>query len=173
MTRKNIQTNVCHSSGAWQDDDEPLLRRAALAAVHADSPDAVTRVGARKDESSDFMISLYLCDSQEMTALNEQYRGLSTDTNVLSFWDKEAQRAWQENKQGVFHLGDVVLADEVVRREAQDYGFARDIYACRLTIHGVLHLLGYDHKETMDARLMTEKETHAVRAIARNDALVA
>ena len=169
-----IRINVCHGSGIWHKADEPLWHQAALAGVQADYPSSVScPVDCQRLDTPHYVIGIYLCDSEEMIALNQRYRGLHTPTNVLSFWDEQAQRAWQENREGLWQLGDVVLADSVVQKEALECGLPLRVYACRLIIHGVLHLLGYDHNDDEEAQAMNRQETHAMQWMARNDVLVA
>jgi probable rRNA maturation factor len=77
--------------------------------------------------------------------LNARFRGKDAPTNVLSFPAPES--AWP-------HLGDIALAYGVCRREAdgQDKSFAHHVM--HLTVHGVLHLLGYDHETDAEAEVM-------------------
>lgn len=95
-----------------------------------------------------------LTDDASVAALNTQFRGKSGPTNVLSFPAPVSARP---------HLGDIVLAYGVCRREALDQGKPLIDHLMHLTIHGVLHLLGYDHEEDADAEVM---EAHERRLLA-------
>lgn len=85
-------------------------------------------------------ISIVLSDDARQRELNRAFRGIDAPTNVLSFpqWGAgEAQRGGP--------LGDIVLAYETVRREADAAGKPLCHHTAHLVVHGVLHLLGYDH----------------------------
>lgn len=93
-------------------------------------------------------LSIVFADDAQVTALNRQFRGKDKPTNVLSFPD---------GADG--YLGDVILAYETVRREARMQGKTLRAHTLHLVVHGVLHLLGYDHKTTRDARRMEAIES--------------
>jgi probable rRNA maturation factor len=97
-------------------------------------------------------VSVRIVGEEEITSLNAQYRGLEKATNVLSF---PAGIAVEE----VEFLGDIVICSTVVKLEAGQYGkgFA-DRYA-HMLIHGLLHLLGYDHMEEAARTRMEHTET--------------
>ena len=93
-------------------------------------------------------ISIQVVDSEEMTRFNCQYRGKESDTNVLSFpVDADLQK-----QTGL--LGDLIICSDVVQREAQQQSKAPEHHWAHMTIHGTLHLLGYDHIADEDAELM-------------------
>lgn len=93
-------------------------------------------------------VSIQVVDSEEMTRFNHQYRGKESDTNVLSFpVDAELQQ-----QTGL--LGDLVICSDVVQREAQQQAKIPEHHWAHMTIHGTLHLLGYDHIADEDADLM-------------------
>ena len=93
-------------------------------------------------------VSIHVVDSEEMTRFNHQYRGKETDTNVLSFpVDAELQK-----QTGL--LGDLIICSEVVQREAYQQSKPPEHHWAHMTIHGTLHLLGYDHIVDEDAELM-------------------
>ncbi len=98
----------------------------------------------------------------EMTELNERYRGKRGPTNVLAF---EADQA--ERDQGC--LGDVVVCAPEVFREAREYGHAPEARFAHMTIHGLLHLLGYDHGDTGAAARMEGRERDAMKRLGYPD----
>lgn len=109
-----------------------------------------------EEAPADCEVSLLLVDDEEMASLNERYRGKTGPTDVLSFecddpWDEE----WDEE---VRAIGDIVIAPEVARRQAGEYGTSFEEELALLTIHGTLHLLGYDHVEDEDAAEMEPRE---------------
>lgn len=111
-------------------------------------------------------ISLLACDDARITALNAGFRNRDSATNVLS-WpanDLAARIAGKEPDKpeldftGAMALGDIAIAWETCAQEAQEAGKALDDHITHLLVHGVLHLLGYDHIRDPDATLMMKKE---------------
>lgn len=112
-------------------------------------------------------VSVVLTDDAAQRALNREWRGKDAPTNVLSFPALEpaelaAGAAADPNRPAL--LGDVVLALETMQREAEAAGKTLADHAAHLLVHGVLHLLGYDHETEADAALMEPVET---RILAR------
>lgn len=116
----------------------PTVRRAAEAALTAE----------RVKRAS---LTLVLTNDAEVQGLNRDYRHKDKPTNVLSFPDGAREA-------GVTQLGDVVLAYETLAREAAEQNKRLKHHLTHLTIHGVLHLLGYDHVEETQANTMENKE---------------
>ena len=85
-------------------------------------------------------ISVRIVGEEEITALNGQYRGRGNTTNVLSF------RAGISVEEVEF-LGDIVICSKVVKLEADQYGRSFSDRYAHMLIHGLLHLLGYDHMD--------------------------
>ena len=97
-------------------------------------------------------LTILLSNDAEVQALNKQYRGKDKPTNVLSFPDGDV------GEDGVLQLGDMVLAYETVAREAVEQSKSFEAHLTHLVIHGVLHLLGYDHEEDVEAEAMEALE---------------
>ena len=119
-------------AGDWPglSEIELLLARLADAVLrHADLPAAQCSV------------ALALSNDANVRRLNNQFRGLDKPTNVLSF---PAHRTALKPA-GVLFLGDVILAEETVLHEARDQAIPPRNHFAHLVVHGVLHLLGYDH----------------------------
>lgn len=106
------------------------------------------RLGAADD---DVEVSVRLADDAEIRELNRQWRGKDSATNVLSF-------PTPEGPGGDRHLGDIVIAYETVRREAEAEGKAFDAHLAHLAVHGYLHLSGYDHEDDDEAEEMEDLE---------------
>jgi len=105
------------------------------------------------DHPEDTEITVRLVERDEMAALNETYRGKSGATNVLSFpADLPAELALPL-------LGDIVICAPIVAREATTQNKPNDAHWAHLTVHGTLHLLGYDHIEEQEAVVMETRET--------------
>ncbi|WP_270254195.1 rRNA maturation RNase YbeY [Collinsella intestinalis] len=113
----------------------------------------------------DVEISLSYVDEDEMHELNRQWRGIDRTTDVLSF---ECDSAFDEDipLDEVLELGDIILAPEVIARQAPGFGNA-PADECRLMlVHGLLHLLGYDHIEDDEAEEMEAREDALLRELA-------
>jgi len=111
-------------------------------------------------------ISLLACDDARIAGLNAGFRGRDSATNVLS-WptrDLAAQDAGADPRLpepdflGEMALGDIAIAWETCKREAREADKKTTDHVTHLLVHGVLHLLGYDHIRDPDATLMMEKE---------------
>ncbi len=92
-------------------------------------------------------VSVLFADDEALRALNAQWRQQDKPTNVLSFPAPEG-----------FGLGDIALAFETVEREAREQGKAFAAHASHLLVHGLLHLIGYDHEVEADAEDMEARE---------------
>ena len=97
-------------------------------------------------------LSISLVDAEEMAALNEQYRAKAAPTNVLSF------PLQIPIKQALPILGDLVICPSVVWQEALDQEKTYVEHFCHMVIHGVLHLVGFDHINAEDAAVMESLE---------------
>jgi len=107
----------------------------------------------------DAELSLVLVSDRQMQALNRRWRARDRPTDVLSF----AQREGPGGAPGGM-LGDVVISVDTARRQAVERGSTVGREADRLLIHGLLHLLGYDHERSeAEARRMRRRE----RSLAR------
>ena len=126
------------------------VRIAARRAVQKGAPAAGLALPARVE------LGVKLCDDACQQRLNRDYRGLDRPTNVLAF------PAWAPGEPvpdaARLPLGDVVLAFENVMREAREQGKPLLDHLSHLTVHGVLHLLGYDHQAPGDAARMESLE---------------
>lgn len=110
------------------------------------------------------VLTIRIVDSQESQALNLQYRGRDKPTNVLSFPFELPPGLGADD--GIADLlGDLVICAEVVRREALEQGKEPSAHWAHMVIHGVLHLLDYDHITDSDAAEMEALETAILRGL--------
>ncbi len=100
-----------------------------------------------------FEVSLVLANDAFVRKLNHDYRGKDKPTNVLSF-------PGEGN-----YLGDIVLARQTVVREAKEQGKTARAHTTHLIIHGMLHLLGYDHERNADAKKMEALEIKILKKL--------
>lgn len=139
----------------WQEAGlEPLAKASAAATL--------THVGL---DPEDWEISLLACDDTRIAALNTEFRGKPTPTNVLS-WPSEERGADTPGARPDLpepgfdpELGDIAIAYDTCAREAAEGGKPLEDHVSHLIVHAVLHLLGYDHENDADALLMEGIET--------------
>jgi probable rRNA maturation factor len=101
-------------------------------------------------------LCVLLVDEQAMEKLHLQWMDEPGPTDVLSFPMDELRPGTEDDDPPEGLLGDVVLCPQVADRQAQDAGHTRDEELLLLTVHGVLHLLGYDHAEPQQEQQMFE-----------------
>jgi probable rRNA maturation factor len=106
-------------------------------------------------------LSIAIVRDDEIAALNSAHRGKHAATDVLSFSLLEGEHSDQRGKL----LGDVVIGIETAARQARAVHRGLDEEVARLLIHGILHLLGWDHEEPAEARQMRAEERRLWRAI--------
>ena len=115
-------------------------------------------------EPAAWEIALLACDDTRIGQLNADFRGKPVPTNVLS-WPSEERGAAVPGETPAPpdpaepELGDIALAFETCRNEARAGGKALADHATHLVVHGILHLLGYDHIRDADGDLMEQLET--------------
>ena len=86
----------------------------------------------------DIVVSIVLTSNKQIKKLNNQYRNKNKPTNVLSF-------PMQSSSDGIHLLGDIVLSNQTLLEESVKQKVTKYDHLCKMTIHGMLHLLGYDH----------------------------
>lgn len=109
-------------------------------------------------------VSVLLCDDARIRTLNREWRGIDTSTNVLSFPASVPPDLAQRPL-----LGDIALAWETTRREASDEGKTLDAHVAHLVVHGVLHLLGFDHLTPNEADAMEAIEIRALATLGMDN----
>jgi probable rRNA maturation factor len=167
-----LQIDVLIDSEQWKDASAAkTVRRALRQAAAALSPRAAE-------------LAVVLTDDAGMRTLNRDWRGVDAATNVLSFSIKPSGDRHKRERRGDHldnhpgshagdqvcrHLGDIVLAYETIKREARRDGKPFDHHLAHLTVHGFLHLLGYDHVSDAQARRMEAAERAILRDLAVPD----
>ncbi len=116
------------------------------------------------DKSGVTELVIRIVEVAESAALNDTYRNKKTATNVLSF-PFEAP----EGITPLPLLGDLVICATVVAREAKEQHKALHAHWAHMVIHGVLHLLGYDHIEDVDAAVMEKLEIELLASLGYSD----
>jgi probable rRNA maturation factor len=105
-------------------------------------------------------VAIRLADADEVQALNRSYRGKDAPTNVLSF-------PYESSKKML--MGDLALCPEVVLREAKEQGKDPLAHWAHLTVHGILHLCGYDHIDDAEAAIMESREREILARLGYPD----
>ncbi|SEN35573.1 probable rRNA maturation factor [Sphingomonas gellani] len=149
-----------------QGDWDALAERAARAAIGR------TPHGELLTAAAAIELSVRLASDEEVRTLNAQYRHKDKATNVLSFpmiQPDLIETISQNSDDGEVLLGDIVLAHGVCTAEAAERGISVEDHATHLMVHGVLHLLGYDHIEDGEADAMEEIERQALGTLGIAD----
>ena len=135
--------DIAAESERWNDiaDFDGCVRRAAEAAL-------------RDGEAPPSEIAVVLSDDEHIRELNKHHRGMDKPTNVLSFPSARLKTPAGTPR----FLGDIVLAYETVTREAAEESKTIENHLSHLVVHGVLHLLGYDHEDDDEAEIMEARE---------------
>lgn len=129
-------------------DDEEAVREAACKVLETEGCEG------------DYEISVSFVTNKEIKELNRDYRNVDSITDVLSFpMDDE------EDPEGVVMLGDVILSTEKIKEQAEEYGHSLRREMTYLTVHSVLHLLGYDHMEEDEKSEMRGREKEVMKEL--------
>ena len=104
-------------------------------------------------------VDITIVDDEEIHQLNRDYRNVDRPTDVLSFALDEDDEDEPELMEGQPHLlGDIIISAETATRQAEEFGHGLEREIVYLAVHGLLHLLGYDHMVEEDKVIMRAKE---------------
>lgn len=155
-----LDINIVRPSQAWQsmpDVDGIVCRALDTAAVQSE---------VRAESGPDHMrrsVTVVLSDDGDVQKLNHVHRGVDKPTNVLSFPSLKVPGYEGEDQTG--YLGDIVLAFDTIDRESKMQGCTFQDHVSHLSIHGFLHLLGYDHETDDRAAEMEGIEVSALAGL--------
>lgn len=155
---RHVELEVSLDDDAWGDlcpGAEALAESAALAALAEVAPAAEAALA----------VGLVLTNDSEQRRLNRRYRGIDAPTNVLSF----ALAEDAPPPGAPLLLGDVVLACETVAREAAEQNKPFADHLQHLVVHGILHLLGFDHENDTEAAIMERQEVEILARLGVPD----
>lgn len=107
-------------------------------------------------------VSLVFCDDAYIQNLNRDYRGKDQPTDVLSFALNEGEEPEIVGGPAQVLLGDIIISLETAARQAEEYNHSLEREVAYLTVHGMLHLLGYDHMTEEDKAEMRLEEEHVL-----------
>ncbi|MEM7618711.1 MAG: rRNA maturation RNase YbeY [Pseudomonadota bacterium] len=150
----NVVIDVTMQDPAWDNlaNIEQIVKDTALKALES-------AILPKEAVGRDLEASLVLANDDLLQVLNNTYREKDKPTNILTFVSLDSDDPLPE---GVLSLGDVFLSYETLMQEAQDQGKFITDHIRHLVVHGVLHLLGYDHETEDDA---TDMETLEIRIL--------
>lgn len=114
---------------------------------------------------------------RKIKRLNNNFRSVNKVTDVLSFpsaleegksdmqvldWEKAKQLSWDPETESVF-LGDIIVCMSKAKKQAREFGHGQKREVCYLSVHGLLHLLGYDHMKDDDKKIMRKLEEEILK----------
>lgn len=123
----------------------------------------LTRAMAILQLPAEAEVSVVLVDNEAIQALNLEYRGIDSPTDVLSFAQLEGEELFDVLDVPI--LGDIVISIEQVLAQANDYGHSFERELAFLLVHGLLHLAGYEHDEEFTGE-MHDKQEEIMQALA-------
>src|ERR1700680_3344871 len=145
--RAKLKIDVLVDPDLWQ---EPAKARSLVRRAVAQAAATASTTGTE--------LAIVLTDDSAIRQLNRLWRGIDTATTVCSF---RSRRTADDPP----HLGDIVLAYETIGREASAEGKPFAHHLAHLTVHGFLHLVGYDHEKDADAETMEQTERKILRRL--------
>jgi probable rRNA maturation factor len=152
------QTEVLIVAQCWSEEPD------AEAIVHRAIETAASMVGA---DTGDAELAVMLTDDAGIRVLNKNWRGQDKPTNVLSF--PALQPTGSSPDDAPRMLGDIAIAWETTRREADEEQKPFDHHLSHLAVHGFLHLVGYDHDNDVGAEAMEHLERDILRLLGIPD----
>lgn len=151
MPRHRISARI--DPGVTATVDALWLRNVALSALE------------RQDLPRSAELSLLLTTDEEVRRLNREHRGIDRPTDVLSFSLVEGEPVPQAPAAGSMLLGDVVVSYPQAVRQAGEYGHSIEREVAFLSVHGVLHLLGYDHQDPEEEAKMVARQNETLESL--------
>ena len=103
-------------------------------------------------------LSVLLANDRKIRTLNKQYRGQDRATDVLSFSQNEEEKQ-EGNKPNSHLMGDVVISTVTAKRQAAEHGLTLEEEIVLLLVHGILHLLGFDHEQSDEEACHMKQKT--------------
>lgn len=103
-------------------------------------------------------LGVVITDDEAVRELNRRWRGMDRTTDVLSFSLQEGDAEFPPDPEGVIQLGEVIISLPQAQRQAERRGHSLRQEITLLTVHGILHLLGYDHERPAERKKMRVRE---------------
>lgn len=135
-------------------------------ALETDLTKAMNVVAELEALSPQTEVDITLVDDAAIHELNRTYRGIDRPTDVLSFALDEGEEEPEVDDDEIEHLlGDVIISAPTAVRQGEEYGHGLEREMTYLAVHGMLHLLGYDHMEEKDKLIMRKREEEVLRRL--------
>jgi probable rRNA maturation factor len=122
------------------------------------------------NDDTDIELGLFITDDKTIKKLNTEYRGMDEPTDVLSFALLEEQDkfpAFTLPPDGIQHLGEVIISYPRALKQAEENGHAAEREMAVLIIHGILHLLGYEHEDEAREQEMREMQDEILNRLMK------
>ena len=123
---------------------------------------AVSLVFENKSLPDELEVNIIIVDPEEIKEINKENRNIDKVTDVLSFpyFEYEEPGIFDEEllEPGENILGDIIICGEKIKSQAEEFGHSQKREFCFLLVHSMLHLLGYDHIEPEDAKIMEAEQ---------------
>lgn len=125
---------------------------------------AMNIVAKREKLSPNTEVDITIVTNGEIHKLNKAYRGVDRPTDVLSFALDEGEEEPALAESDAEHLlGDIIISAPTAQAQAEEFGHGLKREITYLAVHGILHLLGYDHMEEADKKVMRKQEEAVLR----------
>ncbi len=138
------------------------VEEALRAAIDSERLEGVASAAMEREGLPSAELSVLITDDETVRELNREYAGDDTPTDVLAFSLREGEEF--ASPDGVLRLGEVIISYPTARRQAADAGIPVEREIEHLLVHGVLHLLGYDHAEPQEEDRMRARERDLLAA---------
>ena len=142
--------------------DVDIVHRAVSATLKEHAAESPVGALSKRATATEYEISVLLTADAEMTALNSEYRGIDAPTDVLAFAMREGEDC---NAMHPMLLGDIVISLETAAQQAAAAKHSLETEVTVLTVHGVLHLLGYEHATPEEESIMFAKQKATLRGL--------
>ena len=140
-------------------------KRSFTPALRALTRRAVNEALKYEEASHSCEVSITFVDCEEIRTLNRDYRNKDSVTDVLSFPTFDEDEDIMPYDDETIPLGDVIICYDRCLEQAEEFGHSVEREVAYLTIHSVLHLLGYDHMVADEEKEMTEKQDEIIKMV--------
>ena len=154
-----------------ENDQDIIVIPEKLEQLLSDGLNAVAKLHGLGEQEE---VDITIVTDDEIHALNRDYRNVDRATDVLSFaLDEDGGEPELVGGPEVHLLGDIIISAETAARQAEEFGHGLERETVYLAVHGLLHLLGYDHMQEEDKAIMRAKEEEALREIKLSEEFLA
>ena len=154
-----------------ENDQDIIVIPEKLEQLLSDGLNAVAKLHGLGEKEE---VDITIVTDDEIHALNRDYRNVDRATDVLSFaLDEDGGEPELVGGPEVHLLGDIIISAETAARQAEEFGHGLEREIVYLAVHGLLHLLGYDHMQEEDKVIMRAKEEEALREIKLSEEFLA